>query len=65
MVVPPEIVLTDFRLAPPIYTKKEPVTKDALPFKIRSVEGSQLQLTFTSDQDLKNATLLHESRSKN
>ena len=64
VVVPPEIVLTDFRLAPPIYTKKEPVTKDALPFKIRSVEGSQLQLTFTSDQDLKNATLLHESRSK-
>ena len=64
VVVPPEIVLTDFRLAPPTYTKKDPVTKDALPFKIRSVEGSQLQLTFTSDQELQNATLLHESRSK-
>ena len=64
VLAPPEIILTDFRLAPPDYTRKEPVTKDELPFKIRSVEGSQLQLTFTSDQDLQNASLLHESRSK-
>ena len=64
VVAPPVIILTDFRLAPPTYTNKEAVTKDKLPFKIRSVEGSQLQLTFTSDQDLQDAYLLHESRSK-
>ncbi|MGJ8633594.1 MAG: hypothetical protein ACSHX7_06720 [Luteolibacter sp.] len=64
VVTPPKIALTEFRLTPPAYTKQNPVEKDKLPFKIRSVEGTHLQLTFTSDQELKEAFLLHESSTK-
>ena len=60
----PELITPSIVIRPPDYTKQAPLKKGALPFKIRSVEGSQFSFTFTSNQPLTEAFLLQETKDK-
>jgi hypothetical protein len=48
----PKISQVKLRIVPPAYTKLPAVEQEALPRQVRALEGSQLEVSFQSDQPL-------------